>query len=319
MDKFAATNPLHIIANKRLPDRAIGGVPPPKITQNAPNRLPRPSRLLHRRPRRNPHPRLRAGVETILAIGIGEGPDHHAPGPRDRQPSHRHPNIYATAGIHPQEAAHATPEALAKLDHPSRRPKMHRHRRDRPRLLPPRKPRHPHVQKAAFIAQMQIAAAARKPIIIHCRTSELATPQAKAKFESTETRRRLGRPPRPHRRTLDPARPARRHHALLLRHGRTGPALPRRRLLPLLRRQPHLPHAQSPSAKPPSRPPPTASSSKPTAPFLAPIPLRGQRNEPALVTHTAAALADLRGISPEELAAVTTENFHRLFPTTSLT
>ena len=53
------------------------------------------------------------------------------------------------------------------------------------------------------------------------------------------------------------------------------------------------------------------------APFLAPIPHRGQRNEPALVTHTAAALADLRGISPEELATLTTKNFHRLFPTTA--
>jgi TatD DNase family protein len=44
--------------------------------------------------------------------------------------------------------------------------------------------------------------------------------------------------------------------------------------------------------------------------------LRGQRNEPALVTHTAAALAELRGISPEELARVTTANFKNLFPST---
>ena len=38
------------------------------------------------------------------------------------------------------------------------------------------------IQQAAFIAQMKIAAAARKPITIHCRTSELAIPAAKAKF-----------------------------------------------------------------------------------------------------------------------------------------
>ena len=50
------------------------------------------------------------------------------------------------------------------------------------------------------------------------------------------------------------------------------------------------------------------------APFLAPIPLRGQRNEPALMTHTAVALAELRGISTEELAALTTANFKNLFP-----
>jgi TatD DNase family protein len=52
------------------------------------------------------------------------------------------------------------------------------------------------------------------------------------------------------------------------------------------------------------------------APFLAPIPFRGQRNEPAYVAYTVAALAELRGISTEELASITTENFHRLFPST---
>jgi TatD DNase family protein len=49
------------------------------------------------------------------------------------------------------------------------------------------------------------------------------------------------------------------------------------------------------------------------APFLAPIPFRGQRNEPALVAHTAAALAELRGITPDALATLTTNNFHTLF------
>ena len=50
------------------------------------------------------------------------------------------------------------------------------------------------------------------------------------------------------------------------------------------------------------------------APFLAPIPHRGQRNEPALVTHTAAFLANLRGVSFEALAEQTTANFKTLFP-----
>ncbi len=49
------------------------------------------------------------------------------------------------------------------------------------------------------------------------------------------------------------------------------------------------------------------------APFLAPVPLRGRRNEPAFVAHTAAALAELRGVSLAELADRTTENFFRLF------
>ncbi len=49
------------------------------------------------------------------------------------------------------------------------------------------------------------------------------------------------------------------------------------------------------------------------APFLAPVPMRGKRNEPSFVVHTAALLAELRGVSPEELARTTTENFFRLF------
>jgi TatD DNase family protein len=49
------------------------------------------------------------------------------------------------------------------------------------------------------------------------------------------------------------------------------------------------------------------------APYLAPPPHRGRRNEPAFVVHTANVLAEVRGISREEVAVLTTENFFRLF------
>jgi TatD DNase family protein len=49
------------------------------------------------------------------------------------------------------------------------------------------------------------------------------------------------------------------------------------------------------------------------APYLAPIPHRGKRNEPSFVTHTAAVLAGLKGVSVEDIARITTENFFRLF------
>ena len=49
------------------------------------------------------------------------------------------------------------------------------------------------------------------------------------------------------------------------------------------------------------------------APYLAPVPYRGRRNEPAYVAATAAAVAALKGVEPAELAAVTTDNFFRLF------
>jgi TatD DNase family protein len=48
-------------------------------------------------------------------------------------------------------------------------------------------------------------------------------------------------------------------------------------------------------------------------PYLAPVPLRGKRNEPANVVHTAACLANVQGISIEDLAAATTRNARALF------
>ncbi|HXC26810.1 MAG TPA: TatD family hydrolase [Stellaceae bacterium] len=49
------------------------------------------------------------------------------------------------------------------------------------------------------------------------------------------------------------------------------------------------------------------------APYLAPVPYRGKRNEPAFVAATAAFVAELKGVTAEELAEVTTTNFFRLF------
>jgi TatD DNase family protein len=53
------------------------------------------------------------------------------------------------------------------------------------------------------------------------------------------------------------------------------------------------------------------------APYLAPMPFRGKRNEPAWVAHTAKVLADVRGMSPEVIADLTTDNFRRLFRKTA--
>ena len=50
------------------------------------------------------------------------------------------------------------------------------------------------------------------------------------------------------------------------------------------------------------------------APYLAPVPHRGRRNEPAFVVETARVLAGVRGLSLEALAEATTANFARLFP-----
>ena len=53
------------------------------------------------------------------------------------------------------------------------------------------------------------------------------------------------------------------------------------------------------------------------APYLAPVPMRGKRNEPGFVAHTARVLAGLRDMTPEALADLTTANFRRLFAKTA--
>ena len=49
------------------------------------------------------------------------------------------------------------------------------------------------------------------------------------------------------------------------------------------------------------------------APYLAPVPFRGRRNEPAYVTHTCAKIAEVIGVSPEEVEKATDMNAKKLF------
>ncbi len=248
-----------------------------------------------------------AGVETILAIGIGEGPGqmHQA-----LEIARQHPHIYATAGIHPEAAAQATPAALEKLTRLAADPKciaigeigLDYYHLENPGI---------EIQQAAFIAQMQIAAAAKKPIVIHLRTSGLATPQAKQRFAG-------------HDATADFFRLIEQHWTPAnlpgVMHCFSGTPEDAARALALgfyLSFAGNLTYPRSVAIREAAALAPAGRILVETdCPFLAPIPHRGQRNEPALVTHTAAALAGLRGISPAEVAAITTENFHRLFPAT---
>jgi TatD DNase family protein len=248
-----------------------------------------------------------AGVGTLLAIGIGDGP---ATMHRALDLAHTHPNIFATAGIHPQEAHQATPGHLTKLKTLVDDPRCiaigeigldyyHLNNPDIP------------TQQAAFIAQMQIAAAARKPITIHCRTSELASPPAKAKYESADAWEDL--------------------LALIAEHW-TPTGLPgimhcfsgneeqaARSLAAgfYLSFAGNLTYPKSTTIQSVATTAPADRILVETdAPFLTPIPLRGQTNEPAYVAHTARFLADLRDISADQLAAITSANFATLFPIT---
>jgi TatD DNase family protein len=250
-----------------------------------------------------------AGVGTILAIGIGDGPAtmHHALDIAEAPGGPDHPALYASAGIHPQEAASADPPALAKLASLGHRPRciaigeigLDYYHADNPAI---------DLQKAVFIAQMQLAAEAGKPILIHCRTSELATPAAKEKFGPADAWSDLL--------TLlaDHWSP---YQLGGIMHCFSGTVEQVHRSLELgfhLSFAGNLTYPKAVSIREAAAYAPADRILVETdAPFLAPIPYRGQRNEPALVAHTAAALAALRRTTPEDLANLTTANFQRLF------
>jgi TatD DNase family protein len=246
-----------------------------------------------------------AGVGRLLAIGIGDGPDtmHRA-----LEIAHQHPQVFATAGIHPQEAHQATPENLAKLEALVNDPRclavgeigLDYYHLANPDIA---------TQHAAFIAQLKIAAAARKPITIHCRTSELAIPAAKSRYEPADAWQDL----------LDLLAEHWTPHQLPgIMHCFSGNEEQAARSLAIgfyLSFAGNVTYPKSTTIQAVARAAPADRILVETdAPFLAPVPLRGQTNEPANVAHTAAFVAGLRGISPPELAALTTANFTRLFP-----
>ena len=49
------------------------------------------------------------------------------------------------------------------------------------------------------------------------------------------------------------------------------------------------------------------------APYLSPVPFRGKRNESSYLTYIAAKLAEVKGVSVEEVARITTENAQKIF------
>ncbi len=248
-----------------------------------------------------------AGVTQILAIGIGDGP---ATMHRALALANQHPQVYASAGIHPQEAHQATPESLAALTTLAQHPRciaigeigLDYYHLDNPGI---------ETQQAAFIAQLAIAAAARKPILIHCRTSALATPAAKQKYGPADAMADLlrliaqhwtptGLPGVMHcfSGTPDEAKACLAANFYLSFAGNlTYPK--------------SLAIQQAATEAPADR-----ILVETDSPFLTPIPLRGQQNEPANTTHTAAFLAQLRNTTPEAIAQQTTQNFHTLFPQT---
>src|SRR5579863_1582030 len=107
-----------------------------------------------------------AGVQTIVAIGNGDGPGTLDCG---IQLTAKYDFMYATIGIHPHEAKLATDAALGELAQLATRPKVIAWGEIGLDYFYDHSPRD--TQKQVFMRQMELAAAAKLPIVIHCRPS----------------------------------------------------------------------------------------------------------------------------------------------------
>ena len=227
-----------------------------------------------------------AGVRYLLAIGTGDGPPDLEAGVRLAD---EYPFIYATVGIHPNDAAKAGPDTFRRLEKLLRHPKvkaMGEIGLDYHWDVPKEK------QIPVFREQLALAAEVRLPVVIHTRDAWSDTlHELKRHWVPT------GLP--------------------CLMHCFTGDAGMARECLDLgfyLAFGGVTTFPKSQTIREATLATPMERMLLETdAPYLAPVPHRGKRNEPAYVAHTAKAIAAMRGIPPEELAGKTTMNFELLF------
>jgi TatD DNase family protein len=226
---------------------------------------------------------LNAGVSHMVAIGTGNGPPDLEAGIRLAE---KYEFFYATVGIHPHDASKQFDEN--RLSDLTQHPKviavgeigLDYHYDFSPR----------EVQRAVFIQQMQIASDAKKPIVIHTREAWDDTIQVIREHWNTS----LGG----------------------IMHCFSGNPEQAKQALDLgfylsfggIVTFPKALEIQESARQAPIE----RILVETDAPYLAPVPKRGKRNEPAFMIETVRKLAQLRGLSEQAIADSTTENFRRL-------
>jgi len=234
-----------------------------------------------------------AGVETIVAIGNGDGPGTLDCG---IQLATMHDFMYATVGIHPHEAKLANEAAFAELEQLAKKPKVLAWGEIGLDYFYDHSPRD--VQQRVFIRQMELARAAQLPIVIHCRPSNNSEDAWEDCLNLISAHWRpsgLGG----------------------ILHCFTGDWKHAERALDMefmisFAGNVTFPKAQQirDAAK---QVPMDRMLIETDCPYLAPVPYRGKRNEPAFVKETARQIGELRGRSTEDVAWQTTHNFYRFF------
>ncbi len=244
-----------------------------------------------------------AGVGTVLAIGIGEKAAEmsgafelcRAFNPRSAA-GEPLPKLYASAGVYPHNTHEIDDTVLGDLDQLLSEPEViacgeigfdYYHEgaaKD--------------VQRAGLIRQLEIAAARKRPILIHCRGTNESADAWDDLFQVLDEHWKqtgLGG----------------------VMHCFGGGWEQARRSLDLGFLISFAGNVTYPKAQPlrdvAERLPLDSVLVETDAPWLAPAPDRGKRNEPAWVARTAETIADLHKVSPEQIADQTTKNFRRLF------
>ena len=237
-----------------------------------------------------------AGLERILAIGSGTGP-----GTLDCaiKIAEQHDWIFATLGIHPHEAKLAGEADYAEMEQLARHPNIVAWGEIGLDYFYDHSPRD--IQQEVFRRQMEQARAARLPIIIHCR------PSNNSENAWDDTIQML------------------RHHWASsglggILHCFTGEWKHAQAALDMgfyvsFAGNVSFPKAENIRAAA-KQLPLDRMLIETDSPFLAPVPHRGKRNEPAFVVNTAETIAQLRDMSKEVIGQRTAENFYGLFPGT---
>jgi TatD DNase family protein len=228
-----------------------------------------------------------AGVSTLLAIGTGPGPEKlDAAIPFAEQ----HDWIYTSVGIHPHEAKEVSRQHLDELARLAQHPKVIAWGEIGLDYFYDHSPRD--VQATVFRSQMELARAAKLPIIIHCRD---AWDDCLALIEQ-------------HWRPTGLAG---------ILHCFTGTFGHAKRGLDmgfLISFAGNATYPKTQNIRDVAKEIPLDRILIETdSPFLAPQPYRGKRNEPAYVAEVAKTLATVRNLAPEEIAAATAANFRRFF------
>ena len=234
-----------------------------------------------------------AGVETMITIGNGDGPDDMCCGIPYAE---NYDWIYTTLGIHPHEARLAEPRHYEMMEKLAAHPKVLAIGEIGLDYFYDHSPRD--VQHAVFIAQMELAARLRKPIILHIRpsnNSENAWDDCFALLEKHWAPAGLG----------------------TVFHCFTGEVKHAERALAMGCHISFSGNVTFPKAQnirdAAAMVPLDRCFIETDCPYLAPIPYRGKRNEPAFVVETARQIGELRGLSREEIGRLSAANFYRFF------